>query len=90
MVDTPGFSSLDYEETDYSFKEQLPELFYDFGDNIYNCRFTGCSHTKEIGCAVIEAVKNGDIEESRHKSYLQLFEELKDLKPWESNNIKKR
>lgn len=90
VVDTPGFSSLDYDETDYAFKEQLPELFYDFGENIYNCRFTGCSHTKEVGCAVIEAVKNGEIEESRHRSYLQLFEELKNLKPWESSNAKKR
>lgn len=90
VVDTPGFSSLDYDETDYSFKEQLPELFYDFGDNIYNCRFTGCSHTKEVGCAVIEAVKKGEIEESRYQSYLQLFEEMKNLKPWESGNAKKR
>jgi len=90
VVDTPGFSSLEYDETDYHFKEQLPELFLDFSDYIYNCRFTGCSHTKEKGCAVIEAVKNGEIEETRHQSYLQLYEELKDLKPWEAVNRKKR
>lgn len=90
VVDTPGFSSIDYDTTDYAFKEQLPELFPDFSDYIYNCRFTGCSHTKESGCAVIDAVKNGEIESSRHQSYLQLFEELKDLKPWESANRKKR
>lgn len=90
VVDTPGFSSIDYDTTDYAFKEQLPELFTDFGDYIYNCRFTGCSHTKEAGCAVIEAASNGEIEQSRHQSYLQLFEELKDLKHWESANRKKR
>lgn len=90
VVDTPGFSSLDYVMTDYSFKESLPKLFYDFSDYIYDCRFTGCSHTKEKGCAVIEAVQSGKIEESRHQSYLQLFEELKDLKPWETQNNKKR
>ena len=90
VVDTPGFSSIDYDTADYDFKEQLPELFTDFGDYIYNCRFTGCSHTKEAGCAVIDAVNNGEIEESRHNSYLQLFEELKDLKPWEAANRKKR
>lgn len=90
VVDTPGFSSIDYDTTDYAFKEQLPELFPDFGDYIYNCRFTGCSHTKEIGCAVIDAVNDGKIEASRHQSYLQLYQELKDLKPWESINNKKR
>ncbi|MBO5211681.1 MAG: ribosome small subunit-dependent GTPase A [Clostridia bacterium] len=90
VVDTPGFSSIENEEHDYDFKERLPELFLDFGDFIYNCRFTGCSHTKEKGCAVIEAVESGQIEKSRHQSYLQLNEELKDLKPWESTNYKKR
>lgn len=90
VVDTPGFSSLDYDTTDYAFKEQLPELFPDFSDFIYDCRFTGCSHTKETGCAVIEAVNDGKIEKSRHDSYLQLAEELKNLKPWEGTNRKKR
>ncbi len=90
VVDTPGFSSLDYDTTDYAFKEQLPELFPDFSDYIYDCRFTGCSHTKESGCAVINAVNDGKIEKTRHISYLQLFEELKDLKPWEDANRKKR
>ena len=46
VVDTPGFSSLDYDTTDYAFKEQLPELFPDFSDYIYDCRFTGCSHKR--------------------------------------------
>lgn len=90
VVDTPGFSSIDYDDTDYAFKERLPELFPDFGDYIYNCRFTGCSHTKEAGCAVIAAVKNGEISQTRHQSYLQLYGELKDLKHWESVNRKKR
>jgi ribosome biogenesis GTPase len=90
VVDTPGFSSLDYDTTDYAFKEQLPELFPDFSDYIYDCRFTGCSHTKESGCAVISAVNDGKIEKTRHISYLQLVEELKDLKPWEGTNRKKR
>lgn len=90
VVDTPGFSSLDYDTADYAFKEQLPELFPDFADYIYECRFTGCSHTKEAGCAVINAVNDGKIEKSRHLSYLQLVEELKDLKPWEDINRKKR
>ncbi len=90
VVDTPGFSALETETNDYQFKEALPELFPDFKDNIYNCRFTSCTHTKESGCAVIEAVNNGEIEKTRFKSYLQLFDELKDLKPWEAANRKKK
>ncbi len=84
VVDTPGFSSIDYDYNDYDFKEKLAECFYDFGDKIYECKFSSCSHTKEKGCRVIEAVKNQEIELSRHESYIKIFEELKDLKPWEA------
>ncbi len=90
VVDTPGFSAFETQTNDYRFKELLPELFPDFKDNIYNCRFTSCTHTKESGCAVIEAVEKGEIEKTRFESYLQLFDELKDLKPWEAVNRKNK
>ena len=48
-----------------------------------SCRFVGCSHTKEKGCAVLEAVHQGKIPRSRHASYLRLYNELKDLKAWD-------
>ncbi len=84
VLDTPGFSSIEHDNSDYNFKENLAECFHDFGDRIYNCKFTSCTHTKENGCLVLEAVKNGEIEPSRHESYIKIFEELKDLKPWEA------
>ncbi len=84
VLDTPGFSSIEYDKNDYGFKEALAECFYDFGENIHQCKFTSCTHTKEIGCKLIEAVKNGEIQKSRHDSYIQIFDELKDLKPWEA------
>ncbi len=90
VVDTPGFSALDYNNDDYEFKENLPSFFRDFGDRVYDCKFSSCTHTKENGCAVLQAVKNGEIEESRHNSYIQLFEEMKDLKPWEAVNRRKK
>ena len=65
-------------------KEKLAECFPDFEDFRDSCKFSSCTHTKEKGCAVIEAVNNGEISESRHSSYLQLFEEMKDLKPWQN------
>lgn len=81
-ADTPGFSSIEYDSTDYGFKENLISCFKDLEKYSDNCRFTSCTHTCEKGCAVIEAVNKGEISESRHDSYKELFEELKDLKPW--------
>lgn len=82
VADTPGFSSLEAECNDYEFKEKLIYCFRDLKRFADGCRFTDCTHTVEKGCGVIEAVKDGKIAESRHKSYIALFEELKDLKPW--------
>ena len=83
VIDTPGFSSFDTEEMDLELKEHLPETFPEFAPYVGECRFTGCTHTKEKGCRVLQAVKDGDIPASRHKSYLRLFDELKDVQAWQ-------
>ena len=83
VIDTPGFSSFDTEEMDLELKEHLPETFPEFAPYVGECRFTGCTHTKEKGCRVLQAVKDGDIPISRHKSYLRLFDELKDVQAWQ-------
>lgn len=88
VVDTPGFSSLEFDGNDYELKEKLPFLFRDFEQFLPNCRFTSCTHTKENGCGVLEAINKGDIEKTRHDSYLALFEELKNAKFWESKKSK--
>lgn len=85
VADTPGFSSIEA-GSDYSLKEHLAKCFEDFSPFTENCRFSTCSHTKEKGCAVIKAVENGKIQKSRHESYIQLFEELKDLKEWQTKH----
>ncbi len=82
VADTPGFSSLEYDCADYEFKENLVYYFRDLKQYADGCRFTSCTHTCEKGCNIIRAVQNGEIAESRHRSYIALFEELKDLKPW--------
>ncbi len=87
VADTPGFSSLEIDSFDYSLKESLADYFEEFGDYTEECRFTGCTHTKESGCAVLNAVEEGKIARTRHTSYMELFEILKDLKPW---NTKKK
>lgn len=89
VADTPGFSSLELDSGDYALKENLSYSFRDFEPFLENCKFTSCTHTKESGCGILEAVKKGEIEPSRHKSYIELFEEMKDLKPWEAKKHRK-
>ncbi|MBO5726982.1 MAG: ribosome small subunit-dependent GTPase A, partial [Clostridia bacterium] len=84
VADTPGFATVEVDKTDYSFKENLENLFIEFNNYLGECRFTGCSHTGESGCAVCEAVKNGEISISRHESYKMLYNELKDIKKWQT------
>ena len=66
-------------------KQHLPETFPEFAPYLGSCRFVGCQHTKEKGCAVLEAVRDGKIPQSRHRSYVRLYEELKPLKEWEQS-----
>ena len=82
IADTPGFSMLDFERFDFFEKEDLPLTFREFDKYIGLCRYTKCTHTKEDGCAIVEAVKRGDIPLSRHESYCQLFDTLKAKKKW--------
>ena len=83
IVDSPGFSSFETEELNLELKRRLPETFLEFRPYLDDCRFVGCSHTKEKGCAVLEAVRAGKIPKSRHDSYLRLYEELKPLQEWQ-------
>ena len=85
IVDSPGFSSFETDELNLELKHRLPETFREFGPYLDRCRFVGCSHTKGKGCAVLEAVRRGDIQKSRHDSYLRRYEELKPLKDWQEN-----
>lgn len=86
IADTPGFSSFDTNRYDIIFKEKLAGCFVEFADYTDKCRFPDCSHTKEKGCAVIAAVKAGEIPQSRFDSYVQMYEEAKQLKEWEYKN----
>ena len=83
VADTPGFSSFDADQEDPILPERLPLGFIDFADHIDNCRFVNCSHTKEKGCAVLQALEDGLICPTRHESYVRLWEQAKLIKPWE-------
>jgi len=83
IADTPGFSSLETMQLEIIKKDALEFCFKEFEPYIGQCRFTGCSHTKEKGCAVLQALAEGEIAPSRHESYLQMYEEAKQIKDWE-------
>ena len=76
VADTPGFSSL---EIDFAIPD-LDWMFPEFRE--LSCQFKGCSHTKEKGCGVISMVTAGKIAPSRYQSYLNIYEKIKDIKPW--------
>lgn len=83
IADTPGFSTFETQKYDIIMKDQLADCFPEFRQYEGKCRFPDCSHTKEKGCEILEAVKSGEIPQSRHNSYLEMYEEAKQIKEWE-------
>lgn len=86
VADTPGFSMLDFMRFDFMKVGDLADAFPDFASYLGNCRYTKCTHLCEDGCAVCEAVARGDIERSRHDSYVELYHTLKEKKEWKKNS----
>ena len=75
LMDTPGFSSLyltDMEE------QELKDYFPEFREYEGRCRFLGCRHIHEPGCAVKEALENQEISKLRYEDYVSLYGELKE------------
>jgi ribosome biogenesis GTPase len=83
IADTPGFAAFDFDE-ELGGKSELQYAFRDFKPYIENCQYRDCSHIKEQGCAVLEALGNGQILSSRHSSYVKLYDQLKQVKEWET------
>ncbi len=83
VADTPGFSSLDIESGELIMKEDLPYCFPEFSEYLGKCRFSSCTHTVDKGCKILDALENGDIHESRHLSYVTMYNEVKNIKEWQ-------
>ena len=75
IMDTPGFSSLYTNEFE---KEELKYYFTEFEPYEGTCRFQGCDHVHEPGCAVKQALEEGKIHQVRYNNYLEMYQELKD------------
>ena len=83
VADTPGFSFIQIDRYNMVKKEDLQFCFREFAPYLQSCRFVSCSHVKEKGCAVLEAVEKGQISPSRHESYVAMYNEVKDIKEWQ-------
>lgn len=84
IADTPGFAAFDTDIPELLDKERLVYGFREFVPYLGQCRFVGCAHVKEKGCAVCTAVKSGAISKSRHNSYVRLYAAAKEHKAWET------
>lgn len=94
IIDTPGFTSLaadcgnaagsrDGAEDFLPVEAETLDLFFpEFEEYRADCRFRGCSHLREPGCAVRAAVEDGRISRSRYESYGQIYRDLKDRKKY--------
>lgn len=72
IIDTPGikgFGTFDIE------KEELTSYFKEIFEYSKQCRFSNCTHTHEPGCAVLKALDNQEIAQSRYNSYLSMLED---------------
>ena len=78
IADTPGFSDLEFPDI---LPTDLKEYYPEFVTLLNKCRYHQCLHLREPGCAVKEAVNNGEILQSRYDSYLKIYDELKNRKP---------
>ena len=77
IIDTPGikgFGLLDVE------KEEISHYFRDIFKISRDCRYSNCQHTGEPGCAVYQAVANGEIAISRYESYLSILDDTQESK----------
>jgi len=75
IADTPGFSTFDISEIQYT---ELDKYFKEFKAEIENCEFVGCTHIKEQNCGIKQAIENGKINQSRYDRYCKIYEELKE------------
>lgn len=82
IADTPGFSMLDFIEFNFFPREELPHTFPEFEEYLGKCRWRDCTHTKEDGCAITEAVARGEIAKSRRESFIKMDEELSKKNVW--------
>jgi hypothetical protein len=64
--------------------DSLLSSFPDIEKFALDCKYKKCTHVCEDGCNVMDALERGEIVKSRHESYVTLYNELKNIKPWDN------
>lgn len=90
VADTPGFAAFDLRTPELMDRFTLAEQFREFRPYLEDCAFVDCAHVKEKGCSLLAALKEGKIAQSRHESYVRLYEQAKEYRPWENKNKDER
>jgi ribosome biogenesis GTPase len=70
IIDTPGIRELGVIDIE---KQELGHFFPEMRERMNQCRFNNCRHINEPGCAVLEALEEGEISLSRYESYLSIY-----------------
>ncbi len=89
IADTPGFSLLDFTRFNFFDPAELPETFREFRPHLGSCRYTKCTHLKEEGCAILEAVNRGEIAKGRQESYCAMYADFKKKPDWQRRREEK-
>ena len=71
IIDTPGMRELGSMSVDDGLDETFSEIF----ELSQMCKFTNCSHSNEKGCAILAAIKTGELSEQRYQNYLKMKKE---------------
>lgn len=79
IMDTPGFSALDFSDIS---EERLTSLYPEFTEYEEQCKFSPCYHEHEPICGIKNAVDEGQIAKTRYESYLTIREEIKSQRKW--------
>ncbi len=84
IIDTPGiknlsFNNLEVLDVAHNFRELFEKSKY--------CKFSNCTHRNEPGCAVKDALEQGEISELRYFNYFQILDEIESQNYWERHKM---
>ena len=71
IIDTPGMRELG----NIGVEAGISEIFDEIAELEKQCRFTDCTHTRETGCAILQALEDGSISEERFQNYSKMLRE---------------
>jgi len=75
IIDTPGMREFGLIDVT---KQELSHYFPEMRERLVNCQFNNCQHINEPGCAIKEAVVNGEINEDRYVSYVNILDSIQE------------